>query len=283
MERHTYLGSVCRNALILLVLAVGLRADDQATRLYQEGQKAEHAGDLLQAYMLYARAAALDPSNLAIAEHRNQAGNLAIKTTQIHDITTEPNPDSAFLQLIQSRGPGQIDEFGPAAAPPHLISPQDTKSFDLRGDAQTVFQKVGEAFGIQMLFEGGYQGPPPFPFRTGDLTMPEALRLLEAMTNSLVEPVNERTALVIRDTAQRRAEMTPTMSIDHSDSGANGGAGCAGYRHRGAADAGNPAHSGGPGAASGVSSGFGRQGSSGAANYLAIFRGSVRRWRSTLS
>jgi len=42
--------------------------------------------------------------------------------------------------------------------------------------------------------------------------MLEALRILEAMTNSLVEPVNERTALVIRDTAQHRAEMTPTMS-----------------------------------------------------------------------
>jgi len=212
VERQTYLRKLYRKTLILLVLAVSLRAEDQATRLYQEGQKAEHSGDLLKAYMLYARAAALDPSNLAIAEHRNQAGNLALKTTQIHDITTEPNPELAFLQLIQAQGPAHTDEFGPAASPTHLIFAPETKSFDLRGDAQTIFQKVGEAFGIQMLFEGGYQGPPPFPFRTGELTMPEALRLLEGMTNSLVEPVNERTALVLRDTAQHRSEMTPTMS-----------------------------------------------------------------------
>jgi general secretion pathway protein D len=206
------LGNLCRNTLILLVLAVSVRAEDQATRVFQEGQKAERAGDLLQAYMLYARAAALDPSNLAIAAHRNEAGNLAIRTAQIHDVTTEPDPEAEFLQMIRSLGPGQTDVFGSATMATHLASPPGTKSFDLRGDAKSMFQQVGEAFGIQMLFEPDYQGPPSFPFRTGELSMPEALRILEAMTNSLVEPVNERTALVIRDTAQHRAEMTPTMS-----------------------------------------------------------------------
>src|SRR5208283_4806412 len=110
------------------VLAVSLRADDQANRdqaarVYREGQKAERAGDLLQAYMLYARAAALDPSNLALAAHKNQAGNLAIRTSQIHDVTTEPDAEAAFLQLMETQGPGQIDTFGAAAEPTHLVSP----------------------------------------------------------------------------------------------------------------------------------------------------------------
>jgi general secretion pathway protein D len=201
-----------RSALILLVLAISLRAEDQAARVFHEGEKAERAGDLLQAYMLYARAAALDPSNLAIAAHKNQAGSRAMRTSQIHDITTEPDLEAAFYQLIESQGPGQIDSFGAAAEPTHLIPPPGTKSFDLRGDARSIFQQVGEAFGIQMLFEPDYQGPAAFPFRTGELSMHEALRILEAMTNSLVEPVNERTALVIRDTAQHRAEMNPVMS-----------------------------------------------------------------------
>ena len=106
--RQIYLEYLCRSALILLVLAVSVRADDQAdwdqaARVYREGQKAERAGDLLQAYILYARAAALDPSNLAIAAHRNQAGNLAIRTSQIHDVTTEPNAEAAFYQLLESQ------------------------------------------------------------------------------------------------------------------------------------------------------------------------------------
>ena len=85
--------------------------------------------------------------------------------------------------------------------PTHLVSTAGTRSFDLRSDARSTFEKVGEEFGIRMLFEPGYQGPAAFPFRTGELSMAETLRILEAMTNSLVEPVNERTALVIRDTA----------------------------------------------------------------------------------
>jgi general secretion pathway protein D len=204
--------SRCRIALILLVLAVSLRAEDQASRVFHEGQKAERAGDILQAYVLYARAALLDPSNLAIAAHRNQAATRAMQTAQIHDVNTDPDPEGAFFQLIASEGPGQIDTFGAAAMPTHLVSAAGTRRFDLRGDAKSNFQQVGEAFGIQMLFEPDYQGPAAFPFRTGELSMAETLRILEAMTNSLVEPVNERTALVIRDTAQHRAEMNPAMS-----------------------------------------------------------------------
>jgi general secretion pathway protein D len=180
--------------------------------VYQEAQKAERSGDLLQAYMLYARAARLDPSNLAIAAHRDQAGNMAIRTARIHDVTTELDPEAAFLQMIQSTGPGQTDVFGSAAGAPHLAPARETKSFDLRADAKSTFQQAGEAFGIQMLFEPDYSGPAAFPFRTGELSMAEAFRVLEAMTNSLVEPVNEHTALVIRDTAQHRAEMNATMS-----------------------------------------------------------------------
>jgi len=136
VERHTCLGNLFRNTLILLAMAISVRAEDQATRVFQEGQKAERAGDLLRAYMLYAQAAALDPTNLAIAAHRNQAGNLAVRTAVIHDVTTEPDPEAAFLLLMRSQGPGQVDQFGPAAMPTHLASPPGKKSFDLRGDAK---------------------------------------------------------------------------------------------------------------------------------------------------
>ena len=129
-KRQAYLGKVCRNTLILFILAISSPADDQqAIRVYQEGQKAERSGDLLRAYMLYARAAALDPSNLAIAAHRNQAGNLAIRSVQIHDVATEPDPEAAFFQMIQSLGAGQTDVFGSAAMAPHLASPPAKEEF----------------------------------------------------------------------------------------------------------------------------------------------------------
>src|SRR5580698_1088136 len=46
------LDRLLRNALILLGLAFSCQADNEANRLFQEGQRAEHAGDKLHAYVL---------------------------------------------------------------------------------------------------------------------------------------------------------------------------------------------------------------------------------------
>jgi general secretion pathway protein D len=208
---------VCRNALILLVLAVSARAPgraaDEAAQLYQQAQKAEHSGDILHAYLLYAQAAKLDPANFAIAAHKNRIGATLTETLGVHDATTQPNPDLAFLELMQTEGPGQLDEFGPTAPPPHLNYTGVKKSFDLTGDAKSLIQQVGEAFGIQIVFASDWTGPMPFPFRTGELDMFHAFRLMEEMTNSLIVPIDARTALVARDTAQRRAELLPVVTI----------------------------------------------------------------------
>ncbi len=208
---------MCRNALILLVLATSgrapVRAADEATQLYQQAQKAERSGDILHAYLLYAQAAKLDPTNFAIAAHKNQIGATLSETMGVHDATTQPNPDLAFLELMQTEGPGQLDEFGPTAPPPHLNYTGVKKSFELTGDAKSLIQQVGEAFGIQMLFASDWTGPMPFPFRTGELDMFHAFRLMEEMTNSLIVPIDARTAMVARDTAQRRAELLPVVTI----------------------------------------------------------------------
>lgn len=204
-------GKLCRNALILCVLALAVRAEDEAARLYHEGERAERRGDVLEAYLLYARAAALDPGNLAIADHKNKASVLVASNATVRDANTEPNPDLSFLQLVESEGAGQVDEFGPAAPPPHLNPAPIKKAFDLRADPAAVFQQVGQAFGIRMLFETNYTGQP-FTFRTGELDMFEAFRLLEQMTNSLVEPIDAHTAFVVRDTAQRRTEVIPMVT-----------------------------------------------------------------------
>lgn len=200
---------------ILLLVAIAGRAEDQAAQLFELGQKTQHAGDTFRAYLLYAEAAALDPTNPLFLQQKNATGELVSHNTSIQDATTATDPDLAFLKLMEFEGPSQYDEFGPTAPAPHLNSTGIKKSFDLNADAKTTIQKVGEAFGIQMVIDADYAGPPAFPFRTGELDMFQAFRLLEATTNSLVVPVNARTALVARDTPQRRAEVVPvaTMAI----------------------------------------------------------------------
>ncbi len=207
------MGKVCRNALILLILATSLGAEEEADQLFQQGQKAQRSGDLLHAYLLYAEAAKLDPRNFAIAAEKNQTGALLSNTMEIRDANSTLNAELAFQKLMETAGPGQFDEFGPTAPAPHLHSNGLKKSFDLTGDARSTIQKVGEAYGIQMIFASDWTGPPPFPFRTGELDMSHALRLLEDMTGSLVEPVDAKTAFVAHDTPQRRTELVPVVTM----------------------------------------------------------------------
>ena len=207
------MGKLCRNTLILLMVSASARAGDEAARTFQLGLKAERAGDIFHAFLLYAQAASLDPKNAAIAERKTKVADLVTHNASIQDATTAPNPDLAFLKLIQSEGPGQFDQFGPTAPAPHLNHTAVKKSFDLNTDAKTTIQKVGEAFGIHVVIDSDYTGPPPFPFRTGELDMYEAFRLLEATTNTLIVPVNGNTALVARDTPKRRAEVVPVVTM----------------------------------------------------------------------
>ena len=208
-----YVRKLFRNSLILLVLASGAQAESEADKVYQQAEKAERAGDILQAYLLYARAAELDPANLAIQDHRNRAAARAMENATVHDANNQPDPEAAFYQLIATQGPTQVDAFGPAEPPPHLESNGAKKRFDLQGDAETLFKQVGDAFGVAIIIEPNYQGPRPFQFRTGELDMFEAFRALEALANSVVEPINARTALVFRDTPQRRSEATHVSTV----------------------------------------------------------------------
>ncbi len=87
--------------------------------------------------------------------------------------------------------------------PPRLAGAPGKKSFDLKGDARVIFEKVAEAYGLLVVFEADYQSPPLFTFRIHDVDFAEAFRALETVGNSFVVPVNDRLALVVRDTPQK--------------------------------------------------------------------------------
>jgi general secretion pathway protein D len=84
----------------------------------------------------------------------------------------------------------------------------------VRGEARAIIEQVATAYGIQAIFEPDYQGPPPFNFRVTDLSMEEALRTVEMVSNSMIVPVSAKVALVLRDSPQRRADSMPTMSVE---------------------------------------------------------------------
>ena len=221
--RHVFLDSFLRKRLILLGLLLGSAvcyANDAANRLFQEGQRAERAGDKVHAYILYARAAALDPANSKVLSRKDALAAAMAETVET-SLDADPEEDADIDARLASDAPdpGPAEELDPreleisrlALPAPRLQAPPGTKNFNIRATGQAVFQQVAQAFGIQLVFERDYQDTPIFSFHTGEMTMAQAFRTVEAMTNSLVVPVSEHVALVVRDTAQRRSDTTAFM------------------------------------------------------------------------
>jgi general secretion pathway protein D len=218
--RHPFLDWLFRKLLILLGLACACHANDTVNQLFRDGQRAEHLGDQVHAYVLYARAAALDPTNSKILARKDALAALLAGAAETSldadpaadaDIDAQLADDTGGAQVTEEFLPGEIERDREAPPPPRLQAPPGTQHFALRGTGQSVCEQVARAYGIQLVFEHDYQDTPPFNFHTGEMTMAEALRTLEAMTNSIIMPLNERLALVVRDTAQRRSDTTAVM------------------------------------------------------------------------
>jgi general secretion pathway protein D len=205
--------AISRTVLILLAFGVALGAEDQAGRLFRAAQRAQRSGDSLQAYQLYTQAASLKPANAEYAVRRDLLRQWAGLTAQIS--LGDDAEDAARRITVEGLSPSEVMAGRLALPPPRLQGSQEKRSFDLRGTTQPLFEQVAAAYGIQLLFEDGYQGPvSAFTLRMNDLSMQEAFHALETITNSFLVPVNPKLAMVYRDTTQRRNDSAPLMTAE---------------------------------------------------------------------
>jgi general secretion pathway protein D len=182
-------------------------AANSASDLFKQAEKAEHAGDIFHAYLLYAQAASIEPSNVKFQARKNA---LAAATARLAAAGTSGTVEEQLAAGELS--PAEISDLREAAPPPELKPATLKKSFDLRGNARDIVEQVGAAYGLQVEADRDYQNPPNFLFRTGEIGMREALRTLEDVTNSLIVPVNDHTVLLLRDNPTRRADTLPMMT-----------------------------------------------------------------------
>ncbi len=195
----------------LCLLSVACRGEDFADRLYKAGQRAEKAGDKVHAFLLYSQAASLKPADPEFAMRKAMLQADAAMSAEIR-MGSAPGSPSQGATAAQLMSDGEI--AGAAARPPARLKPRDyVKDFDVSGDPKTVIETVMGEYGLTPVFEGGYQDPPKFRFRIDGVRFEEAMRTLEAMSNSFLIPVNGHIALIVRDTPQKRTEMSPAMSI----------------------------------------------------------------------
>ncbi len=232
-------------ALAIALIATA-PASDLAENLFKAGQKAERAGDTLHAYLLYVRAAQADPRNATYAARKlalQGLTTLSAKTTLGPDPvevaratppaldTDDPDSDdpasddpksdeSAVDPNADPNEPpaeavtaAELKEAREALPPPHLAGSPDKKTFDIKGDARMVFERVASAYGITVIFDQDYQAVQPFTFRMNDADYREALHGLEAVSDSFLIPLGPKLALVCRDTAQKRTEREPVAAV----------------------------------------------------------------------
>ena len=196
-----------------MAFGTALGAEDQAGRLFRAAQRSQRSGDSLQAYHLFAQAAALNPGNAQYTLNRNILREWSARAAQVS--LGDDAEDAARRIAVEGVSPSEVIAGRLALPPPRLQVSSERRSFDLRGTARPVLEQVAAAYGIQLQFEEGYQGPTAaFTLRMNDLSMQQAFRALETITNSFLVPVSPKVAMVYQDTAQKRNEDAPLMTAE---------------------------------------------------------------------
>jgi len=213
-------------AVCLAVASILLAGEPSAGSLYRAGRKAERAGDVVRAYLLYSQAAARDPKNPKYWTHsqalRTQASLKAKPLPKRDDKNTSssggttppaeavPEPGAGFSTEISET---DLAESRRLKSPPELKPLAARKNLDLRGNARDIVEQVARAFGLDTVFDGDYKSGPTLRLQLDDVDCREALRAAEAATNSFVFPLGERLLMVVTDTPQKRTEQEPTVAV----------------------------------------------------------------------
>ena len=198
--------SFCAFAITALAWAV-----PSADQLFQQGQKAERAGQTARAYVLYAQAAAADPGNLvywARAQALRPMASLMKPAAELPDLAG----DRIDRTLFGSINDQDLDLARKPLPPPELKATPGRQDFNLRGDSKSLWEQVTAAFHLNVVFDTQYQPAPALRFQLSGADYRDALRALEAATNSFVTSISDRLLFIANDTTQKRTEYQGTAA-----------------------------------------------------------------------
>lgn len=214
-QRNSQRQSFVRNFLLLLALAASAWASE-ASDLYKRGKKAEKAGHIARAYLLYSQAAALEPE-----KHEYWSRTLALQTRAALEAKINPKPAGDSTEAEEDEDtplppPATPQDLAEAQKPlpPHTLDGHaGRKDFNLKGTAKALFETVSKAYGLDCVFDGDYQATQKIHFEMDQASYREALHGLEAATGSFIVPLSSKLFLVVKDTPQKRKEEEPYAAI----------------------------------------------------------------------
>lgn len=206
-----------RPVICFLAVAGILAAADSGGKLAKEAKKAERAGDIVRAYLLYAEAAAADPANpsywghaLALRTRASSAAKVAPPEVMGGEDTPDESVGDDLKLTITDR---DLDDASAPQPPATLQALPDRKDLDLLGDAKILFERVAAEYGLRAVFEPDYQPGQPVRLRVARANYRDALRGAEAATGYFVYPVTGHIFMVAKDTPQKRQELEPNVSV----------------------------------------------------------------------
>lgn len=189
----------------------------EAWRVFEQARKLEKKGKVVDAYLLYSQASALDPANPRYRVFAQAVQPKAVMEGKLGLAAAAPTPaaaddlsdDTAELRIPDA----DLAEARKPQPPRELKGAPGLKSFNLKDNAKNLFQKVATAYGLDVVFDGEYQGEKILAFHVEDMDYRTALHALEAATGSFAVPVGDRLMLVAKDSPQKRQEVEPTVAI----------------------------------------------------------------------
>jgi len=204
---------LCGLAVCALALCLPAWSAVTAEQLYKDAQKAERAGQTVRAYLLYAQAAAADPTNVSYWERAQALRPMASLLNVTESKPADLSPDKIDRTIFGRVTDGDFEQARRPQPPPELKVPPDIQDFDLRGDAKTVWEKAAAQLHLLVVFDSQYQPAPNIKFRLSGVDYRNALVALEAATDSFLVPVSSRLIFIANDNPQKRTEFESTAAV----------------------------------------------------------------------
>ncbi len=204
-----------RNNIALLILAAAgwVSAASPAEQLFRQAQKAEHDGQIVKAYLLYAEAAAADPTNIDYWSRaqalRPAASLIEPSPPKLPDISS----DRLDRTLFGSISNADLEQARQPLPPAKLDAPPDRRDYDLQGDSKTLWEQLTASLKLKVLFDPDYKPTRALHFELADADYREALQALESATDSFLVPISQRLIFVANDSTQKRKEFEQTAAV----------------------------------------------------------------------
>ncbi len=199
----------------------------RARKAYQEGRRAEQAGDWKAEFAAYTEAATYDPSNreykmlkeharfqviqslVDSAERQAIAGNIPGAQALLTDaLKIDPNYVVArerLAELSQTAQEPEVDKGPRLAGLPRLVIKPGALTFDYRGTTRGAYEEIGRQFGVKMVFDGDL-ADRAVRFQVPALDFDTAVMVLGRQTKTFTRVVDAHTLFVTEDTAAKERD-----------------------------------------------------------------------------